>query len=288
MLPLDVNPAECLQQIVSAKITIFDTTLRDGELALKRKLTVEQKIRLAIILDEMGVDAIEVGYPGAFHKDCDEIFRVSQQVKNSTICGLASSQPDEITAVAVALKVAVRGRINVFTPIGIQANMAASEVLETIRSSVSLARNYCPDVEWSAFDATRSHPDLLCKAVETAIKSGATTISIPDSLGVASPIEFSHLIETVMHQVPNMDSCTLAVHCHDDLGFAVDNSLAALDVGARQIECSINGLGVRAGNADLAKVVEAIAHHPTYYSAIDFSWLNQASEMVSQFTAVSK
>ncbi len=139
------------------KITIFDTTLRDGELALKRKLTVEQKIRLAIILDEMGVDAIEVGYPGAFHKDCDEIFRVSQQVKHSTICGLASSQPDEIAAVAAALKVAVQGRINVFTPIGIQANMTVSEVLETIQSSVSLARNYCPDVEWSVFILTFFH-----------------------------------------------------------------------------------------------------------------------------------
>ncbi|KAF3888099.1 MULTISPECIES: beta/alpha barrel domain-containing protein [Nostocales] len=269
------------------KITIFDTTLRDGELALKRKLTVEQKIRLAMILDEMGVDAIEVGYPGACHKDRDEIFMVSQQVKHSTICGLASSQPDEIAAVASALKPAVRGRINVFTPIGIQSNITASEVLETIQSSVSLARNYCQDVEWSAFDATRCHPDLLCKAVETAIKSGATTIAIPDSLGVASPIEFSHLIETVMHRVPNIDSCTLAVHCHDDRFLAVDNSLAALDVGARQIECSINGLGVRAGNADLAKVVEAISNHSTYYTSIDCSWLKVASEMVSQFTAGS-
>ncbi|GAB1544429.1 hypothetical protein NUACC21_71050 [Scytonema sp. NUACC21] len=269
----------------TVKITIFDTTLRDGELALERKLTVEQKIRLAMILDEMGVDAIEVGYPGAFRKDCDEIFMVSKQVKRSTICGLASSKPDEIAAVAVALKPAVRGRINVFTPVRIQTNMAASEVLETIASSVSLARNYCPDVEWSAFDATRSHPDLLCKAVETAIKSGATTIAIPDSLGVTSPVEFSHLIETVMHRVPNIDSCTLAVHCHDDQGFAVDNSLAALDVGARQIECSINGLGVRAGNADLAKVVEALAHHSTYYTAIDLSCLTQASEIVTQFIA---
>ncbi|MDZ8189466.1 MAG: 2-isopropylmalate synthase [Nostoc sp. ChiSLP02] len=266
------------------KINIFDTTLRDGELALDRKFTVEQKIRLAMILDEMGVDVIEVGYPGAFSKDADEILSVCGQLKNATICGLASSQLEQITAVATALKGAEKGRINVFTPVYIPENMASSKVIETISNSVSLARNYCPDVEWSAFDATRSHPDLLCKAVETAIKSGATTIAIPDSLGVASPLEFSNLIETVMHRVPNIDRVTVSVHCHDDLGFALDNSLLSLDVGVRQIECSVNGLGARAGNADLAKVVAAIANDSRYHTAIDPSYLNRASQMLTQFT----
>src|SRR5690348_9528321 len=131
----------------TVKITIFDTTLRDGELALERKLTVDQKIRLAKILDRMGVDVIEVGYPGAFSKDADEIFMVSKQVKHSTICGLASSKPEEITAVAAAIKGAVKGRINLFTPVSLKANTEASEVLQIISSSVSLARDYCPDVE---------------------------------------------------------------------------------------------------------------------------------------------
>ncbi|MEH2067716.1 MAG: 2-isopropylmalate synthase [Nostoc sp.] len=268
------------------KITIFDTTLRDGELALKRKLTIEEKIQLAIILDYMGVDVIEVAYPGAFDKDALSIFLVSRQVKNSTICGLASSKPEEIAAVAAALKGTEKGRINVFTPVRLQANMVASEVIQTVSNSVSLARNYCPDVEWSAFDATRSHSDLVCKAVETAITSGATTITIPDSLGVSEPNEFSNLIEMVMHRVPNIEQATLAVHCHDDLGFAVENSLLALEVGAKQIECSINGLGARAGNADLGNIVKAIANHSTYYTAINQSWLDRASEIVTQFTAV--
>jgi 2-isopropylmalate synthase len=265
------------------KITIFDTTLRDGELALKRKLTVEQKIRLAKILDQMGVDVIEVGYPGVFDKDAEEMLLVSEQVKNSTVCGLASSKAQEITAVAAALKKTQKGRINIFTPVRIPANMSASELIQTIRESVSLARNYCPNVEWSAFDATRSHPDVICKAVETAINSGAMTITIPDSLGVAKPKEFSHLIEMVKQRVPNIEQAIIGVHCHDDLGFALENSLVGLDVGVRQIECSINGLGVRAGNADLAKVVERIANHSSYYTGIEQSWLKQASEIVNEF-----
>jgi 2-isopropylmalate synthase len=268
------------------KVILFDTTLRDGELALRRKMTAQQKTNLAVILDRMGVDVIEVGYPGVYAKDADEILLVSQQVKNATICGLCSSKPEEIVAVAAALQQAIKGRINIFTPVRITTNTTTFDIIQIIDESVSLARSYCPDVQWSAFDATRSDPKFLCKAVEMAISSGAKTISIPDSLGVASPTEFSQLLKIIMEEVPNVDCANIAVHCHDDLGFAVDNSAIALEVGARQIECSINGLGARAGNADLVKVVEAIASSMNYYTDVDQSYLAQASELVNQFTSL--
>ncbi|MEO1210460.1 MAG: 2-isopropylmalate synthase [Cyanobacteria bacterium J06638_20] len=269
----------------AVKITIFDTTLRDGELALTRKLTVAQKLQLALMLDEAGVDVIEVGYPGAFPKDWDEVSQVSQQVKHAVVCGLTSSQTREIEAVATALKSCARGRVNVFTPIRVETEKALSEAIEATQKSVSLARNYCGDVEWSAFDATRSHPDVVCKTVETAIKAGATTIAIPDSMGVMTPSEFAALIKKIKHSVPNIDQATLAVHCHDDNGQAVDNSLETLMVGARQIECSINGLGARAGNADLAEVVEAIALNPLFCTTVKPSRLPAISEQVTKLTS---
>lgn len=268
----------------ATKITIFDTTLRDGELVLTQKFTATQKLQLALMLDEAGVDVIEVGYPGAFPKDWDEVSQVSQQVKHAVVCGLASSQSDEIEAVATALKSCAHGRINVFTPIRVETEKALSDAIEMTQKSVSLARNCCGDVEWSAFDATRSHPDVVCKTVETAINAGATTIAIPDSMGVATPSEFAALISKVKHNVPNIDQATLAVHCHDDQGHAVDNSLETLTDGARQIECSINGLGARAGNADLAEVVDAIAQHSSFYTTINPSRLPAISKQVTALT----
>ncbi|MEB3359479.1 MAG: 2-isopropylmalate synthase [Synechococcales bacterium] len=264
----------------TTKITIFDTTLRDGEMALKRKFTIQQKIQLAKLLEAMKVDVIEVGYPGAASDDVDKIFMVSKQVKTSIICGLASSRLDEIAAVAVALKPADRGRINIFTPVQSHAQGADAQLFDTIKEAVSLARNYCEDVEWSAFDATRSDPDRVCKAVETAIKYGATTIAIPDSMGVASPPEFSALLKTIKNRVPNIDQAVLAVHCHDDQGFAVENSLIGLESGVRQIECSINGLGARAGNAGLIEVVKAIAQHLNYHTSINPTMLQTVSDLV--------
>jgi 2-isopropylmalate synthase len=173
------------------KIVIFDTTMRDGELAPSVKFNIHQKVRLAKLLEEMRVDVIEVGYPGAIKKDFDEIFLISKQIKQATICGLANSKPDEVMDVALAIKPALRGRIHIYTLVNLkhQSKWAEEHTLEAIHDSIGLARNYCGDVEWSAFDAPRSEPDFLCKAVETAIKSGARTISIPDSLGLSSPID---------------------------------------------------------------------------------------------------
>jgi 2-isopropylmalate synthase len=274
------------QQSLKPKIAILDTTMRDGELMPDVKMDIQQKISLAQLLEEMRVDVIEVGYPGAFRQDFDALFMVSKQIKQATICGLASSKLDEVVDVALAIKPAARGRIHVYTPVNLkqQSSWTEAQTLEAIHDSVGLARNYCADVEWSGFDAPRSEPDFLCKAIETAIKSGATTVNIPDSLGLLSLAEFSQLLEMLFNRIPNIDRATVSVHCHDDLGLAVENSLAALACGARQIECSINGLGARKGNADLGAVVRAIFNHPDYSVDVDTALLDKASELVAQIT----
>lgn len=273
-----------------AKILILDTTMRDGELTPGVNMTLEAKLKLAKLLEAMQIDVIEVGYPGAFPKDFDEIIAISEVVQESIICGLAGSKPEEISYLAQALKPADRARIHLYTPVNIQhhSDVNQQQLLEVIRDSVSLARNHSADVEWSAFGAPRSEPDFLCKAIEVAIKSGAATISIPDTFGSLVPQQFSGLIEMVSNRVPNIEKATISVHCHNDLGFAVDNSLAALTCGARQIECSINGLGARKGNADLAEVVTAIANHQDYQVDVELSSLPQASELVAEITGISK
>jgi 2-isopropylmalate synthase len=264
--------------------------MRDGELAPGVKMDLQDKLKLAKLLEAMQVDVIEVGYPGVFSKDFDEIFAISEVVKESTICGLAGCKPDEIYRLAQALKPAARARIHLYTPVNLQhrSKMDEQQLLEVIRNSISIARNHCADIEWSAFDAPGSEPNFLCKAVEVAITSGATTISIPDTFGSLVPQQFSELIEMVSNRVPNIERATISVHCHDDLGLAVDNSLAALTCGARQIECSINGLGARKGNADLAEIVIAIAHHQGYRVNVEPSSLPQASELVAYITGISR
>ena len=238
----------------------------------------------------MGVDIIEVGYPGHSQKDFAETTQLSKLIKKSTICGLASSSRDEIESVGQAIKSAEKGRIHTYTPVNLknQPRLAEEQALSEIKDSISLAQNYCNDVEWSAFDATRSEPDFLCRAIEVAIKSGATTVSIPDSLGLALPEEFAQLIKMVINRVPNIDEAVISVHCHDDLGRAVENSLTALDSGARQIECAINGLGARKGNADLEKVVMGVLEQGGYQVEIDTSLMSKASELVSKITRIGK
>ena len=191
----------------------------------------------------MQMDVIEVGYPGMFHKDFDELLMVSKRVKQTVICGLAGSKADEIVDVALALRSATQGRIHVYTPVQQKTNFNRAGILNLIRSNLALARHYSPDVEWSAFNALSSEPEFLCHAVETAVDSGATTVNIPDTLGTAEPESFAKLITLLMEQVPNINQATLSVHCHDDRGLAVENSLAAIEAGARQVECAINGLG---------------------------------------------
>ena len=272
------------------KVIIFDTTMRDGELTPGVKMNLQQKITISQLLEEMGVDIIEVGYPGSSPKDFDEVFQISKIIKKSTICGLASSNSNEIITLAEAIKAARKGRIHTYTPVNIknQSKLSKEEVLVTIKESVSLARNYCDDVEWSAFDAPRSEPDFLCKSIETAIKSGANTISIPDSLGLALPEDFSQLLQMIFNRVPNIDQTVVSVHCHDDLGMAVDNSLIALSCGVRQIECAINGLGARKGNADFRKVVTEVLKQGNYQIDIDTSLMSKAAEFIFQITGIGK
>lgn len=265
-----------------ASIRWFDTTLRDGEMALSRKLTAEQKVQFALHLEAMGIDVLEVGYPGAFPKDAVEIRRVAEAVTMPTICALSGSNPDEITQAAIALKSAQRSRINLFTPIRLSQRdrLSEAQTLEQIQTSVTLARNHCEEVQWSAFDATRCDPEWLCRTVETAIRSGATTICIPDSLGVSTPADFTQLLDTVRNQVPNLADVAIAVHCHDDQGLAVQNSLAALSCGVRQIECSVKGLGARAGNANLRRIVDALQDTSLNATRIDLTVLPQAEHLV--------
>ncbi|AFY49603.1 isopropylmalate/homocitrate/citramalate synthase [Nostoc sp. PCC 7524] len=269
-------------------IRIFDTTMRDGELTPGVQMNLQQKIALSQLLEQMGVDIIEVGYPGNFQKDFHEVFHISQIIKKSTICGLASASHNEITTLAAALKPATKPRIHTYTPVNLknQSQLRAEQTLEIIKDSISLARNYTDDVEWSAFDAPRSQPDFLCKAIETAIKNGATTISIPDSLGLSSPAEFSELLQMIFHRVPNIEQAVVSVHCHDDLGMAVENSLIALNCGVKQIECAVNGLGARKGNADLEKVVMGILQQKDYQIDIDISLMKQVSELVAKITGM--
>ncbi|MEH2296460.1 2-isopropylmalate synthase [Nostoc sp.] len=272
------------------KVIIFDTTMRDGELTPGVKMNLQQKTTISQLLEEMGVDIIEVGYPGSSQKDFDEVFNISKIIKKSTICGLASSNPSEIKTLAEAIKPAIRGRIHTYTSVNIknQSQLSKEEVLATIKESVSLARNYCDDVEWSAFDAPRSEPDFLCKSIETAINSGANTISIPDSLGLASPEYFSQLLQMIFNRVPNIDQAVVSVHCHDDLGMAIDNSIIALSCGVRQIECTINGLGARKGNADFSKVVMEVLKQGNYQIDIDTSLMSKAADFIFQITAIGK
>jgi 2-isopropylmalate synthase len=277
------------EESIKPKIFIFDTTMRDGELMPGVQMDIQQKIAIAKLLEDLHVDIIEVGYPGVFIKDFEEIFTISKLIEDAIVCGLASTKQVEIISVAQALKPAKRARIHIYTPVNLkeQSQLYERDILEIIQNSIRLARNYCDDIEWSAFDAPRSQPDFLCKAIETAIKSGATTISIPDSFGTLYPEEFSNLIASIVRRVPNIDRATISVHCHDDLGLAVTNSMAALNCGARQIECSINGLGARKGNADLAKVVREISQHQNYRVDLDLNLLDRASELVSQINAIA-
>lgn len=271
------------------KLIIFDTTMRDGELMPGVTMNIQDKISIAKLLEAMGVDVIEVGYPGHQEKDFEELLNISKIIENSTICGLASSNKDEILSVAGAIKLAKKGRINTYSFVNVkeQSRISKQQALAAIQECVSLARDYCDDVQWCAFDATRAEIDFLCKAIEVAINSGATTIGIPDSLGIALPKGFSQLIQTIFNRVPNIEKAIISVHCHDDLNKAVDNSLVALNHGVRQVECSINGLGARKGNADLEKVV-MLSKQENYQVEINTSLISTASKLVSKITKNEK
>ncbi|KMQ52949.1 2-isopropylmalate synthase [Chitinispirillum alkaliphilum] len=244
-------------------VFIFDTTLRDGEQALPSSLSVEQKLRIAKQLARLNVDGIEAGFPVSSPGDFESVHTIASQVKGPVICGLARTVEKDILSCAKAVKPAERPRIHTFigtSAIHTEKKLRKSQdsILQLVYDSVKLARKHCGDVEFSAEDAGRTGTDYLCRVVETAIKAGASTINIPDTVGYTAPEHFASIIDELFNRVPNIDKAVISVHCHDDLGMSTANSLTAIAHGARQVECTINGIGERAGNAALEEIVMAI------------------------------
>ena len=274
-------------------VFIFDTTLRDGEQSPGASMTLDEKIQVAEVLDEMGVDIIEAGFPIASEGDFEAVREVAKTARQAVVCGLARAGNKDIDRASEALKHARRPRIHTFistSPVHMKhkLQMEPEEVREAVSASVARARQYTDDVEWSPEDATRTEHDFLCACIETAIKAGATTINVPDTVGYTMPDEFFELITMIRNRVPNIDKAIISTHCHNDLGLAVANSLAGVRAGARQIECTINGLGERAGNAALEEIVMAIKTRNDllpYESGIDAAMITRASKLVSAVTA---
>src|SRR6266403_2963014 len=274
------------------RVVIFDTTMRDGEQAPGCSMNLEEKLRIAAVLEEMGVDVIEAGFPIASNGDFEAVREVARLVRNASIAALARTSKKDIDRAWEALKGASRPRIHTFistSPLHMKymLNMEPEAVHQATIDCVGHARNLCDDVEWSAQDASRTEHDFLCRCVESAIKAGAGTVNIPDTLGYALPEEFAALIAMLFNRVPNIDKAVVSVHCHNDLGLAVANSLAAIGAGARQVECTINGLGERAGNCSLEEVVMALKTRQDimpYASGVKSEYLTRASRLVSTIT----
>ena len=273
-------------------ILIFDTTLRDGEQSPGCSMTTTEKLAMAQMLDRMGVDIIEAGFPAASKGDFEGVSKVSETVQNAIIAGLCRAKESDIQAVIDATAKAKRRRIHTFIStsalhIKYKLQTTPDHVLELIAQSVRFAKNHCDDVEWSAEDATRTDDDYLCQAVETAINAGATTVNIPDTVGYSTPEDYFRLISMLQNRVPNIDKAVISTHCHNDLGLAVANSLSGVKAGAGQIECTINGIGERAGNASLEEIVMAMRVRPDqfpYQTKIHSELLVPASQLLSKLT----
>ena len=273
-------------------IKIFDTTMRDGEQSPGASMNIEEKIKIAQALEALGVDIIEAGFPAASKGDFNAVKEISSIIKKSQVCALSRASQNDIQSAADALKNAAQPRIHTFISTSElhmkhKLQLDPDQVYQKVIDSVSFARNLCDDVEWSCEDGTRTNLDFMCKTVEAAIKNGASTINIPDTVGYSVPEEFTHIINHLINSVPNIDKVTLSTHCHNDLGLAVANSLAGVKAGARQIECTINGLGERAGNAALEEVVMAIRTRNDlmpFETNIKTEQLSKTSKLVSTVT----
>ncbi len=274
------------------RVIIFDTTLRDGEQSPGASMNLEEKLRIAQALADLGVDVIEAGFPIASKGDFEAVHEIAKTVKGPVICGLARSGREDIERAAEALRPAKRKRIHTFistSPLHMKykLQMEPDAVHEAVIDSVSHARNFTDDVEWSCEDGSRSERDFLYRCIESAIKAGATTINVPDTVGYAVPDEFADLIASIRNRVPNIDKATLSVHCHNDLGLAVANSIAAIEAGARQVECTVNGLGERAGNAAMEEIVMALrtrADVLAYQTGVKTENISKISRLVSTIT----
>ena len=275
------------------KLIIFDTTLRDGEQSPGASMTRDEKLRIARQLERLKVDVIEAGFAASSNGDFEAVQLIASQIQDSTICSLSRANDRDIARAAEALKGAQRARIHTFiatSPLHMEKKlrMTPEQVLEQATQSVRFARNLCGDIEFSPEDGYRSDVDFLCRVVEAVIREGATTINVPDTVGYAIPELYGNFIKTLRERVPNSDQAVWSVHCHNDLGMAVANSLAGVKLGgARQVECTINGLGERAGNCSLEEVVMAVKTRKDYFGlevGIDTQHIVAASRMVSQTT----
>jgi 2-isopropylmalate synthase len=279
----------------STRVVIFDTTLRDGEQAPGFSMDVPAKLTMARALEALGVDIIEAGFPIASPADSEATLQVAREIRKPVIAALARCRPADIEEAARALEPAKRRRIHTFLAtsdlhLERKLRITREECLAAIVDGVRLARKYTDDVEFSAEDATRSDRDFLCRVVEAAIREGATTINLPDTVGFGTPDDTREFFEEIRSRVPNADRAVFSTHCHDDLGLAVANSLAAIQGGVRQVECTINGIGERAGNAALEEIVMAFRIRPDrmpYTTSVEATQIYPTSEMLTQLTGQS-
>jgi 2-isopropylmalate synthase len=274
------------------RLIIFDTTLRDGEQSPGASMTADEKVRIAKALEQLKVDVIEAGFPIASNGDFEAVKAVASTVKDSTICGLARAKQIDIDRAGEAIKPANSGRIHTFiatSPIHMEQKlrMTPDQVVEQAVAAVRMAKKYTDNIEFSPEDAGRSEPDFLCRVIEAVINEGATTINIPDTVGYNIPHQFGMLIKDLIERIPNSDKAVFSVHCHNDLGLAVANSLAAVRNGARQVECTINGLGERAGNASLEEIVMAVRTRQDVFDCdtrLETTQIMNCSRLVSGIT----
>lgn len=275
---------------MSNQVLLFDTTLRDGEQALAASLTVKEKLQIAMALERLGVDIIEAGFPVSSPGDFESVRTIASHITQSRVCGLARALEKDIDACGQALNIAEQFRIHTFIAtseihVNDKLRMSNDDVLDMAVKAIKHARKYTDDVEFSSEDAGRTDIDFLCRIVEAAINAGATTINIPDTVGYTTPTEFGGIIKTLFNRVPNIDKAIVSVHCHNDLGLAVANSLAAVENGARQIECTINGIGERAGNCALEEIAMIMKTREAllgYQTNIKTTEISRTSKLVSQ------
>ena len=273
-------------------VIIFDTTLRDGGGCGNKSPSRADKLEIARILADLQVDVIEAGFPAASSAELEAVRQISQEIEGRTIAALASAKESDIAAAAQALEHAESPRVHIFLPTSRARHQHGSEqakadILAQTKKAVRLGVEFCRDIEFSPFDASRTEEKFLAGIVQTAIEAGATTVNISDTVGCSQPGEFAALIRNLKTSVANIDQAVLSVHCHNDLGLAVANSLAAVQAGARQVECTVNGIGERAGNAALEEIVMALKTRKNYYGVgtrIDTRHIHIASERVSRLT----
>ncbi|WP_165225077.1 2-isopropylmalate synthase [Aquisphaera insulae] len=276
------------------RVRIFDTTLRDGEQSPGASMNLAEKLEVARALAGLGVDIVEAGFPIASPGDFEAVRAIAGEITGTTVCGLARCNEKDITRAWEAVKYAQRPRIHVFLATSAihrehKLRMTPAQIVERAVASVRLARSLCADIEFSPEDAARTEIDFLCEVVEAAIEAGASTVNIPDTVGYATPAQYGHVIRTIKERVPNIGRAVISTHCHDDLGMAVANSLAGVEAGARQVECTLNGIGERAGNAALEEIVMALRTRHDYYgvtTGIRTERLYPASRMVTTITGL--